>query len=199
MVQAVGVGRGRLEGGGRAGRIARGSYRPAGLSGPGRTSAFRLDDQVSAVEGGFDGAVLIRPEQRCPVVLDPGHGLGCRMAIRVHGADRDDRDLRPNRVEQALGRGSPAAVMGNLEEVHPGQPPGEQDRVDSLLDVSGQQEPLRAERAQQDDRHVVDRAAAVGRNLAHRISIGPEHPQADRIELEPVPGREPLRGSALER
>ncbi len=54
-------------------------------------------------------------------------------------------------------------MMGDLEQVDPGQAVGEQARIDVLLDIARQQEPAIGDRAQQDYRDVVDRGAGVGR------------------------------------
>ena len=53
--------------------------------------------------------------------------------------------------------------MGDLEEVDPRQAPGEEDRIDALLDVAGQEEALAPEGPEQDDRDVVDAGPGVGR------------------------------------
>lgn len=77
-------------------------------------------------------------------------------------------------------------MVGDLEQVESGQAARQQDRVDLLLDVAGQQEPLRAEGAEQDDRDIVDRRAAVGRVARDGIAVGPQHSQVDRVEPQPV-------------
>jgi hypothetical protein len=110
------------------------------------------------------------------------------MPVGVDRPDRDDRDRGPDLVEEAIRGRCPAAVVGNLEQVHPGQATADQDGIDLLLDVAGQQEALAGKRAQQDDRHVVDRGAAIRRRPGHRCAIRPENPQADRIELKPIAG-----------
>jgi len=82
-------------------------------------------------------------------------------------------------------------VVGDLEHVHPGHAAGEKDRVDALLYVAGEEEPLRAERPQQDDRHVVDARAGVSRLRRHRTRVGPEDAETDIVEAEPIAGAEP--------
>ena len=48
------------------------------------------------------------------------------MAIRIVGSRRRHGDPRPDRVDERLGRCGPAAVMGDLEQVDPGQPASQQ-------------------------------------------------------------------------
>jgi hypothetical protein len=71
------------------------------------------------------------------------------MTVRVHCRYRKDRGAGVPGVEERVGRRGAAAVMGDLQEVDPGQAPGEQDRFDLLLDISGQQEALGPERSEQ--------------------------------------------------
>ncbi len=78
--------------------------------------------------------------------------------------------------------------MGNLEQVHPGQPSGDEHRVDLLLDIAGQQEALGTKRAKQDDRDVVDRCAAIGGQPRDGGPIRPEDLEPDRVESELVAG-----------
>jgi len=119
------------------------------------------------------------------------------MAIRVLRPDGHDGDPRSRRVEECGGRRRPAAVVGDLEHVHPGHTAGEKDRVDALLDVAGEEEPLRAERPEEDDRHVVDARSGVRRLRRYGTGVGPEDAEADIVEGEPVAGAEPARLSTL--
>ena len=89
--------------------------------------------------------------------------------------------------------------MGDLEQVDPGQAPRQDDRVDLLLDVAGQQEALAAERAQEDDRHVVDRGAAVGRIPGNRVAVRPQDPEVDRVQPQSVARRQEARCPGFER
>ncbi len=87
--------------------------------------------------------------------------------------------------------------MGDLEQLDPWQAPGEQLRIDLLLDVAGQEEPVRAERAEEHDRHVVDRRAPVRRVHRDSTRVGPEDLELDRVEGETVARRQgPARGTA---
>ncbi len=52
------------------------------------------------------------------------------MAVGVARTRGCDRDPRPDRVDERLRRRRPAAVMGNLEEVHAGQAGGDELGVD---------------------------------------------------------------------
>ena len=88
-------------------------------------------------------------------------------------------------------------MVGDLEHVNPGNAAGEKDRVDALLDVAGEEEPLRAERPEEDDRHVVDARAGVGRLRRHRTRVGPQDAETDIVEAEPVTGAEPARPATL--
>jgi hypothetical protein len=224
MVQAVPLGRGRRPGGFRCGSDCRLGHRfgrrplaidrrsddPApkrdqgrtawaGLGRAGRGAApLGLDREGPPIEGRLDRPVAIGPIQAGAVGLDPSQGLGRRMAVWVDGADRDDRGLRVDGGQECVGRRRAAAVVGDLEQVHVGQAAGHEDRIDFLLDVTGQQEPLRAECAQEDDRDVVDRGPAIRRVAGHGRPIRPEDPQVDRVEAQPVARREQLRRSALE-
>jgi hypothetical protein len=114
-------------------------------SGKGRTAVLGFDLECPPVEGRLHRAIAIGPVEPRAARLDPLDRLRCRMAVRIQRADRDDRDPRPNRVEEGVRRRGPAAVMGDLEQVHPGQAARQQDRVDLLLDVAGEQEALGAE------------------------------------------------------
>jgi hypothetical protein len=63
--------------------------------------------------------------------------------------------------------------MGDLEELDRGQASRQELRIDPLLDVAGQQEAVRSEGAEEDDRDVVDAGAAVRWVLRHPTGIGP--------------------------
>ena len=93
-------------------RRARGRRRRRGV-GP--------DRQPARLEGHGHRAVDVGPE-------DPRAGVGQaferrprRVAVRVVGTGRGDRDPRPDGGDERLGRRGPAAVMGDLEQVDPRQ------------------------------------------------------------------------------
>jgi hypothetical protein len=48
------------------------------------------------------------------------------MSVRVAGPRRRDRDARPDRVDECLRRGRAAAVVGDLEQIEPGEALGQQ-------------------------------------------------------------------------
>ncbi len=79
-------------------------------------------------------------------------------------------------------------MMGNLQHLDRGQAPLQEHRVDLFLDVSGEEEPLAAERPKQDDRHVVDRGAVVGRLDGHSSPIRPQDAEGDAVQREAVAG-----------
>lgn len=67
-----------------------------------------------------------------------------------------------------------------------GDPAGEQDRIDRLLDVTGEQEPAAGDLAEQDDRHVVDARSRVGRLLRYAAGRRPQDAQVDLVDPKPV-------------
>jgi hypothetical protein len=88
-------------------------------------------------------------------------------------------------------------VVGDLEQVNPGQAALQENGIDALLDVAHQKHPAAVPFAKQDDRDVVDAGAGVGRLDRDGARVGPEHPEGDPVHLEPVPGREPPGGGAV--
>lgn len=112
------------------------------------------------------------------------------MAIWIAGARRDDRDRGPDGLEERAGRGRARSVVGDLEQVQVRQAPGEKLRVDALLDVAGQEEAPAANLAQEHDRDVVDARAGVARLLGHAVGVRPQHAEADRVERQPIAGRQ---------
>ncbi|HEU4672497.1 MAG TPA: hypothetical protein VFS32_06310 [Candidatus Limnocylindrales bacterium] len=82
--------------------------------------------------------------------------------------------------------------MGDLEEVDARQAAPDQGRFDRLLDVAREEHPLAAERAEEDDRDVVDRAAVVGRGHRDRARVGPEDAEAEVVDPESVAGLETI-------
>ena len=94
-------------------------------------------------------------------------GLRGRMAVGVLRSHRDDRDPRSDGIEECLRRRSPAPVVGHLQEVDVGKPAGQEDGIDPLLDVTGEEESLVPECSEQDDRDVVDASAGIRRVGRH--------------------------------
>ena len=118
-------------------------------------------------------------------------GAGCPYGLLR--ARRHGRDPRPDRVEERARRRRATAVVGDLEEVDPRQSASQEDRVDPLLDVAGQEEPLAAEGPEQDDRDVVDAGPRVGRFGWDRAAIRPQDLERHVVERERVAGREAPR------
>jgi hypothetical protein len=110
------------------------------------------------------------------------------MAVRIVGSRRGHRDPRPDRGQERIGRCCPTAVMGDLEQVDPGQPAGQQRRVDVLLHVPGQQEPALADDAEQHHGDVVDPAAGIRGLEGHPATDRPQHAHGDLVDRQPVAG-----------
>src|SRR5690606_17064906 len=97
---------------------------------------------------------------------------------------------RPGRVEERRGRRGAAAVVGDLENVESGQAPRHEQRVDLLLDVTGQQEAPSAGFPEQNDRDVVDAGAGVGRFERYLAPDWPQDPQLDVVDPQPIAGQQ---------
>jgi hypothetical protein len=124
------------------------------------------------------------------------------MAVRVPGAGGDHGDLGSRRLQERFRGGGPGAVVRDLEHVHARNPSRQQLRVDALLDVAHEQEALRPHLAQQDDRDVVDRGAAIRRVLGHPAGVRPEDAKVDRVKRQSIarleaPVRRAERGEVL--
>ena len=133
-----------------------------------------LHGEAVGAEVHLDRAVLVRPEDPRTARAEPVERRPRRVAVRVAGAGRRDRDPRSDGVDECLGRRRRAAVVGDLEQVDARQPAGEQRRVDALLDVAHQQEPAAVRLAQEHDRDVVDPRAGVGRLERHGARVRPQ-------------------------
>lgn len=79
-------------------------------------------------------------------------------------------------------------MVGNLEQVDAREPGGEQLGIDTLLDVTHQEEPPGPDLAGDHDRDVVDRRAAVGRFDRDAPADGPEHAHRDLVDAEAIAG-----------
>jgi hypothetical protein len=77
-------------------------------------------------------------------------------------------------------------VVGDLQEVHLGEAPSDEGRVDLLLDVPREQEPVPAHLAQEDDRDVVDPGPVIRRPFGNGADVRPEDPEADVVQGEVV-------------
>lgn len=150
--------------------------------------AFGLDAHAVSRKRGDDRPIPIRPEDPRAGCREPRKGRRGRMTVRIAGPGGRDGHGRPDRFDKWLGGRRAATVMSHLQEVHVGQPVGQERRIDPLLDVAHEQEPARADLAEQDDRHVVDTGAAIGWFDRHLASDGPEHSQRDLVDCEPIAG-----------
>jgi hypothetical protein len=81
-------------------------------------------------------------------------------------------------------------VVGDLEDLDLGQASHQERRVDLLLDVAGEEEPVAGDRAEEDDRDVVDPGSAVGWRLGDAPGVRPQDPQLDVVDRETVTGHE---------
>ncbi len=144
---------------------------------------------LARTEDDLDRAVAVGSQDPCPVGLEPPDRGRARVAVGIARADRDDRDRWPDGVEERVRGRGPAAVVGDLEDLDAGESTGDEDRVDVLLDVAGEQEPASVDFTEQDDRDIVDRRAGVGRLVRDRAPVRPEDAEADLVEGEPVAGR----------
>jgi hypothetical protein len=78
--------------------------------------------------------------------------------------------------------------MGDLQQVDAWQSAGQEQRVDPLLDIAGQQEAPSPDLPEQHDRDVVDGGAPVARALRHLTRIGPHDRETNLINREAIPG-----------
>ena len=150
----------------------------------------RRHGHPARAEDDLDRAVAVGPQDPRSVGLEPPDRGRARVAVGIARADRDDRGRRPDGVEERVRRRGPAPVVGDLEDVGPGESTSDEDRVDVLLDVTGEQEPPPVDLTAQDDRDIVDPRAGVGRLIRDRAPVRPEDAEADLVEDEPVAGRE---------
>ncbi|HEY4634382.1 MAG TPA: hypothetical protein VIH00_10730, partial [Candidatus Limnocylindrales bacterium] len=82
-------------------------------------------------------------------------------------------------------------MMGDLEDIDLWQPAGQQQRIDVLLDVTGQQEAATRDRAEQHDGNPVDQRT-VARGMGWDITaVRPQDTDRDVVHAEPVAGRQP--------
>ena len=147
-------------------------------------------DRSARIDRDRDGAVGVGSQHPGAGALEPlDRGTG-RVAVRVAGAGRHDRDPRADGVEEGRRRGRRAAVVGDLQDVDRRQAAAREQRIDVVLDVAGQQEPPAGDLAEQDDRDVVDAAARVGRLARHATRVRPQDAKPDPVEADRRPGRE---------
>jgi hypothetical protein len=85
-------------------------------------------------------------------------------------------------------------MVGDFEQVNLGKSAPHELGIDPLLDVAREQDAVTVELAEQHDRHVVDRRAAICRLVGHTVWVGPEHAELDVVKAEPIAGCEAASG-----
>jgi hypothetical protein len=145
---------------------------------------------ASAVKADLHAAVEVGSIRRDAARPQPLEGRWRGVAVVVVGTHRDDREARPDRVEERRRRGGPRPVVRDLEQIDPRQPSTDERRVDVLLHVAGEQEPLPARRPEQHDRGVVDGLSVVQWPVGNCAGVRPQHGESDRVELELFAARE---------
>ena len=95
-----------------------------------RSPGGATHDRPARFEGDRDRAVDVRPIDPCPGRREPVDRRPRRVPVGIAGPGRGDRDQWPDRGEERLVRRGPAAVVGDLQDVDPGQARREQGRVD---------------------------------------------------------------------
>jgi hypothetical protein len=76
--------------------------------------------------------------------------------------------------------------MRHLEQVDARQALRQHRWVDVLLHIAGQEEPTLPDDAEQDDRHVIDAAAGIGRLGRDPAADRPEHAHRDLVDRQPI-------------
>ena len=142
--------------------------------------------------------MLVRPQDPRTGGGEPLERSAGRMTVRVPDPGGRHGDPWPDRIDERLRGGRPAAVMGHLEQIHARQVRSEEYRVDLLLDVAHQQESPAAHTAIEDHRHVVDPGATVGWVERNAAADRPEHPHRDLVHRQAIAGGDPgsLRSAA---
>jgi hypothetical protein len=179
--QERGDGDGTPEGCGEHGRPRRDALRRGG-----RPTTLGANGQFVVLETNDHGAIEVRPQDTGPGRREPVQGRSRRMAIGIARPGRGHRDPRSHGVDERLGRGGLAPVMGDLEQINVRQTLRQQLGVDRLLDVAHQQEAAASHLAEQDDRHVVDSGPAVRRLDRHLAADGPQDAERNVVHLQSV-------------
>jgi len=151
-----------------------------------------MDVHAVALELRNDRSVPVRPEDlRAGRREAIERGLR-RMAVRIAGAGRGDRDRGAHGLHERFGRRRLAPVVRDLQEVDAGQVAPEQYRVDVLLDVAHQQHASTGDGTEQHDRDVVDARPAVGRFGRDLAADRPQHAEVDLVDVQAVAGGQAL-------
>lgn len=149
-------------------------------------------------ELGDDGSITVGavdPRARGGQAVERGLG---RVPVRIAGAGRCDGDLRPDGLDERLGRGRLASVVGHFEEIDVREVIAKQRGVDVLLDVTHQQHPATGHGAEQDHGDVVDARPAVGRLGGNLAADRPEHLEVDLVDVQAVTRRKTLARNGQE-
>ncbi len=113
------------------------------------------------------------------------------MSVWVAGPGRRHGDPGPDSLDEWLGRGRSAAVVGDLEQVDGRQTGCQQGRIDLLLDIAHQQESTPTHIAEDDDGDVVDPRPAIGRLDRHVSGDRPQDAQGDLVDPQVIARGEP--------
>jgi hypothetical protein len=108
------------------------------------------------------------------------------MAVRVARARRRDGDPGSGGRHERLGRRRPAAVVRDLEEIDRRQARDDDVAIHVLLDVPGQQEPARPDRAEHHDRDVVDAGPGIRWLGRDPPADRPQHPDRDLVDGQSI-------------
>jgi len=122
-----------------------------GRHGVGRPTTLRVNGHFVVLDTDHHRAVAVRSENTSPGSRQPVQRRFRRMAIGITHPGRGNRDPRSHGVEERLGRGRLAPMVGDLEQIDTRQTLGQQLRVDRLLDVAHQQEAAAPHLAEQDN------------------------------------------------
>ena len=119
------------------------------------------------------------------------------MPVRIRPSGTDDRDARPQLLDEGIGGCRPASVVGHLEDVQSRsvrarQTGGQEPCVDLFLDVPGEQEASLAEAHLQDDRYVVYARAGIGRAKWNGAAQRPVNVHLDAVDGEAITGSHDL-------
>jgi hypothetical protein len=145
------------------------------------------------VEVDLDTPVAVGPVDLGARLAKPAERRGRGVAVAVLRADRDDGDLGSNGRQERGRRRGRAAVVRDLQQIDLGQSVCQQDGVDLLLDVAGQEHALCPERAEKHDRDVIDRCPVVAGLVRNGATVRPQNAEIEIVEGQTVAGCQPSR------
>jgi hypothetical protein len=152
----------------------------------GDPATFRADGHGARLEARDNGPVAVGPKDAGAGRSESVHGHFRRVPIRVAGSGRSHGHLRSHGLDERLGGGRPAPMVGDLEQVEERQAGREQGGIDPVLHVSHQQETPPAHLAEQDDRHIVDPRPAVGWFKRDLAGDWPQDTNVDLVDGQPI-------------